>query len=66
MATKKKSNAVVGYDDSKWRIERDLSTLQDAEAIERDPARFKAAQNLAKQKLVELAAVVGDSSPAKK
>jgi hypothetical protein len=38
--------------------ESDLRTLQDAEAIEKDPKRFKAAQELAKKKLVELAAVV--------
>lgn len=48
--------------EKKWRAESDLRTLQEAEAIERDPARFKAAQALAKQKLVELAAVVGESA----
>lgn len=44
----------------KWQIESDLRTLQDAEAIQKDPKRFKAAQELAKKKLVELASVVSD------
>lgn len=66
---KPRTAAVSSYEASekKWRTESDLRTLQEAEAIERDPARMKAAQDLAKQKLVELAAVVGDSdAPGKK
>jgi hypothetical protein len=43
-----------------YQVESDLRTLQEAEAIEKDPKRMKAAQELAKKKLVELAAVVTD------
>lgn len=66
MATKKASVLSYEAQEKKWRTESDLRTLQDAEAIQRDPARMKAAQDLAKQKLVELAAVVGDGDAAKK
>lgn len=59
MATKKSNSpSSYAYDDMKWRTESDLRTLQDAEAIENDPKRFKAAQDLAKKKLVELASIV--------
>jgi hypothetical protein len=59
----KKSSAVSSYDKSMedYRVESDLRTLQEAEAIEKDPKRMKAAQELAKKKLVELAAVVSDT-----
>lgn len=62
MATKKSRSAgVMSYGmDRDWQCESDLRTLQEAEAIEKDPKRFKAAQELAKKKLVELAAVVSD------
>jgi hypothetical protein len=61
MGTKKsKSAGVMAYGmDRDWRTESDLSTLQAAEAIERDPKRFKAAQELAKKKLVELGCIAG-------
>jgi uncharacterized protein (DUF2461 family) len=58
----KKSSGLVGYaaESAKWQVESDLRTLQEAEAIEKDPKRFKAAQDLAKKKLIELAAVVSE------
>jgi hypothetical protein len=58
----KKHSAPVGYatEMAKYQVESDLRTLQEAEAIEKDPKRFKAAQELAKKKLVELASVVSD------
>lgn len=65
MATsKKKSNHSPAYVDSmaQYQVESDLRTLQEAECIEKDPKRFKAAQELAKKKLVELAAVVSDAT----
>jgi hypothetical protein len=62
MGKAKKSAGVMGYGpDRDWQTESDLRTLQEAEAIEKDPKRFKAAQELAKKKLVELAAVVSDT-----
>jgi hypothetical protein len=62
MATKKKSST-PSYANSmaSYQCESDLRTLQEAEAIEKDPKRFKACQELAKKKLVELAAVVSDT-----
>lgn len=58
----KKSSARNSYaaESEKWKVESDLRALQEAEAIENDPKRFKAAQALAKQKLLELAAVVSE------
>lgn len=62
MASGKKSSSISSYDKSMedYRVESDLRALQEAEAIEKDPKRMKAAQELAKKKLVELAAVVTD------
>lgn len=58
---KSKSAGVMAYSLPRdYQAESDLRTLQDAEAIEADPKRFKAAQELAKKKLIELAAVVSD------
>lgn len=47
--------------DEQWRVESDLRTLMEAEAIERDPKRYKAAKQLAQKKLLEIAAVAGES-----
>ena len=55
MATKKNHPALVGSDD--WQTEDDLRTLVRAREIEKDPKRMKAAQELAKKKMVEVAAV---------
>lgn len=57
MATTKKSS--MAYCPPDWQIESDLRTLQEAEAIRKDPKRFKKAQELAKTKLMELAKVAG-------
>lgn len=44
-------------EEKRWRAESDMRTLMEAEEIKNDPARLKAAQAMAKEKLVELAAV---------
>ena len=44
--------------DRKWQAESDLRTLMDAAAIRDDPKRFKAAQNVAKDKLAEMEDIV--------
>lgn len=57
----KKSNGVsltAAEDD--WRVESDLRTLMEAEAIEKDPKRMKAVQALAKKKLLDLASVAAE------
>ena len=61
---KKKSGGLNSYGamERDWRVESDLRTLQEAEAIERDPKRMKAAQELAKKKLLELTAVMNEKS----
>lgn len=43
-----------------WQVESDLRTLQEAECIENDPKRLAAAQQLAKKKLMELAAIASE------
>ena len=48
-------NTVSSQDD--WETESDLRTLMDAEKIEKDPKRIKKARELAKRKLIEIAAV---------
>lgn len=58
MAGKKyKDNAVSEMTD--WQAEDDLRTLMRCEEIEKDPKRYKAAKELAKKKLLEMAAIAG-------
>mgnify|MGYP001193091770 CR=1 FL=1 len=59
MAKSRGSTGMVAMDD-KWKVEGDLRTLQDACAINKDPKRLKAAQALAKEKLMEMAQVAGE------
>jgi hypothetical protein len=47
--------------DEEWAAENDLRTLLEAEKIEKDPKRFKAAKEMAKQKLLMLASVASDT-----
>lgn len=46
-------------EEERWRAESDMRTLMEADAIRRDAKRLAAAQKCAKDKLMELAAVVG-------
>lgn len=56
-----KKNQAVSLDS--WEVEEDLRTLMRCEEIEKDPKRYKAAKELAKKKLLELANVAaGDES----
>lgn len=57
---KKASNKISGmspFDDSKWQADDDLRTLQRALEIKKDPKRLKRAQDLAKEKLAEMAKI---------
>jgi hypothetical protein len=58
MATKKSGLSAAEID---WQTEDDLRTLVRAREIEKDPKRMKAAQELAKKKMVEVAAVASDT-----
>ena len=59
----KKSNGIsLAAADEDWRAESDMRTLIEAEAIKRDPKRFKKAQACAKQKMLEVAAVASESA----
>jgi hypothetical protein len=62
-----KAASISSYaaDEAKWRTESDLRALQDAEAIKKDPKRFKACQELAKKKLMEMASIAGDAEHGK-
>lgn len=44
-----------------WQADCDLRTLQEAEAIKKDPKRMKRAAALAKKKLIDLAAVAAEA-----
>lgn len=48
-----------------WRTENDLSTLLEAERIQKDPKRLAAAQKLAKTKLMPLAAIASEGEGGK-
>lgn len=57
---KKSVSAMNDMED--WQVESDLRTLMDCEKIEKDPKRYKAAKDLAKKKLLEMAAVASDDA----
>ena len=57
---KKRVNLATSVAETDWRTESDLSTLMEAEKIEKDPKRMAAAQKLAKSKLLPLAAIASE------
>ena len=58
----KKDKAVVSLsDDEKWRVQSDLETLMRAKGIQKDEKRMAKVRALAKEKLEEVAAVMGDA-----
>lgn len=48
-------------EEKRWRAESDLRTLVEAEAIRADAGRLKAAQTMARQKMIDMASVAADS-----
>lgn len=56
----KKNSAMVKEQDD-WQAESDLRCMMDCEKIEKDPKRLKAVKDLAKKKLLEVAAIAGDT-----
>jgi len=62
MAKTNKVSASVAMRERDWEAEDDLRTLQRAMEIKNDPARLKRAQELAKEKLQEMAQVAGQAA----
>ncbi len=54
-------NSAMVAEEENWRAESDLRTLIECEKIEKDPKRFKAAKDLAKKKMMEVAAVAAEA-----
>lgn len=47
--------------DKEWQIESDLRTIMEAQKIEKDEKRFKAAKELAKKRLLDFASVASET-----
>lgn len=60
MAKKPNAKTAVLLMDKKWQAESDLDCLMRSCEIKKDKARMKAAQDLAKSRLLELAKVTAD------
>lgn len=55
----KKRNTIGIKPDEEWRVESDLRTLMEAKCIEKDPKRMAKCKAMAKEKMMEAAAVAG-------
>lgn len=64
MATKSKATLISSNPDERWRIERDLETLIEAEKIEKDPKRMAKVSALAKERMLSLAGVAAEAKAA--
>ena len=62
MKKTKNVSASMAMREREWEAEDDLRTLQRAMEIKNDPARLKRAQELAKEKLQEMAQVAGQAA----
>ncbi len=62
MAKGKRSTVAIAADEE-WKVESDLRTLTEAEAIRADAKRFAKVQALAKRKMLEAARVAGEAKP---
>lgn len=68
MANKTRANRIVGISEKTevdWQTEEDLRTLQRAKEIEKDPKRLKRVQDLAKQKLQDMAEISVEAGEGK-
>jgi hypothetical protein len=52
----------IASPDASWETQRDLETLIECERIEKDPKRLAKVQALAKQKMLETAAIAAGES----
>jgi hypothetical protein len=57
---KRKSLSTAVPSENDWRAESDLSTLMEAEKIEKDPKRMAAVRKLAQTRLLGLAAIAAE------
>lgn len=60
--SKKRHSLNTVSEDEVWKVESDLRCLMEAEAIQADPARMKKARELAKKKMLEVAAIASNES----
>jgi hypothetical protein len=55
-----KGNSITSSSSDDWRIESDLSTLLEAEKIEKDPKRMAKVRKLAQSKMLAVAAIASE------
>lgn len=60
---KDRTIAASNHDD--WRVESDLSTLLEAEKIQKDTKRMGKVRALAKQKMLAVAAIAAEAATGK-
>lgn len=60
-----KSGSIASSSSDDWRIESDLNTLLEAEKIEKDPKRMSKVRALARQKMLNVAAIAAEASTGK-
>ena len=60
MAKKSNGSISIAKQEDDWRAESDLRTMIECEQIEKDPKRLKAAQDLAKKRLMEMASIASE------
>lgn len=60
-----KNGSIASSSSDDWRIESDLSTLLEAEKIEKDPKRMSKVRALAKQKMLDVATIAAETSTGK-
>ena len=59
------ANAIESSSSNDWRVEGDLSTLLEAEKIEKDPKRMAKVRALAKQKMLDVAVIAAEAATGK-
>lgn len=47
-------------EEARWRAERDLDTLLEAEKVEKDPKRLAAAKKLAQERMMAVAGIASE------
>lgn len=48
-------------EEARWQCENDMRTLMEAEKIKKDPKRMKAVQQMAKEKMMAVAAIASEA-----
>lgn len=60
-----KNGQIASSSSDEWRVESDLGTLLEAEKIEKDPKRMAKVRALAKQKMLDVAAIAAEADTGK-